>query len=286
MIGSRTATRSTDVNLPSPRAGAPTKFDLFGAKPAPDAESKGLFGAKRGASTRPASAPACELHELGAQLTVRFVRAQHAGGHRLAFGLLHASHLDAEVARLYHHRHPTRLDQLLDRLCDLTGHPLLHLEAVGERVHDARQLGQAEDTARRHVADVTAAEHRQQVVLELAEGGQGHVLGRGHRAAQELDVAVQMPVIDGIDEVAAQRRVHLFEVDDHAGLRIHGSTDGDLDHVVVPVISRASAEYLAIALLAPLRTAQDVRRREGGTPLDPYGFRHSTPLYKNAYWVR
>src|SRR6266702_5059513 len=110
---------------------------------------------------------------------------------------------------------------------------------------------------------------RLHVGLQLAKGGHGHVLGGGHYAAQELHVTVQMPVIDGVDEVAAQRRVHLLEVDDHAGVRIHGPADSDLDHGVVTMIGRAGAEHLAVALVAPLRTAQDVRRRERGAPLDP-----------------
>src|SRR5438874_4425465 len=77
-----------------------------------------------------------------------------------------------------------------------------------------------------------------------------------------------MTGVDRVDEMAVKRSVNLLEVDDHAGLRVHRSADRHLDDVVMAVIGCARAEHLAIALFAPLRPAQDVRRGERGAPLD------------------
>ena len=58
-----------------------------------------------------------------------------------------------------------RLEHVHDRVGDLVGEPLLHLEPAGEDVHDAGHLGEAEDLAVGDVGDVGPAEERQQVVL-------------------------------------------------------------------------------------------------------------------------
>ncbi len=58
-----------------------------------------------------------------------------------------------------------RLDGLHDRVRDLVGHPLLHLEPPGEHVHNARDLGQPQDLAVGNVGHVGPPEERQQVVL-------------------------------------------------------------------------------------------------------------------------
>jgi len=64
-----------------------------------------------------------------------------------------------------------------------------------------------------------------------------------------------MPVVDRIDEVAAQGCVDLLEIDHHARLAVDRAPDRDLDDVVVPVVSGTGAEDLAVALLGPLRAA-------------------------------
>src|SRR6266566_829034 len=87
-------------------------------------------------------------------------------------------------------------------------------------------------------------------------------------APQEVHIPVQMAVVDRVHELATQDGVHVLEVDDHAGLRIECAADCDLDHVVVPVIGRASAEDVAVLLVAPVLATQDVRGGEGGAARD------------------
>ena len=64
---------------------------------------------------------------------------------------------------------PRGLDRLLDRLRDLHGQPLLHLQPAREHVHEARDLGEADHLALRDVGHVGLAEEGQQVVLAQAE---------------------------------------------------------------------------------------------------------------------
>ena len=52
---------------------------------------------------------------------------------------------------------------------DLLGEPLLDLQAARERVHDARDLAEADDAFLWQIRDVHLAEKRQQVVLAHAE---------------------------------------------------------------------------------------------------------------------
>ena len=64
---------------------------------------------------------------------------------------------------------PRGLDHLLDRLGDLDGEPLLHLQPAREHVHEARDLREADDLAVGEVGHVGLAEERQQVVLAHRE---------------------------------------------------------------------------------------------------------------------
>src|SRR3954469_21272150 len=61
-----------------------------------------------------------------------------------------------------------RLEYFLDGARYLLGETLLHLEAAGEDLDDAWQLGQPDDLAVRDVANVHLAEERQHVVLAHA----------------------------------------------------------------------------------------------------------------------
>ena len=60
---------------------------------------------------------------------------------------------------------PRGIEHVLDRLRDLLGEPLLHLEPAREHLDDARQLREPDDAPVGDVRDVRLAEEGQQVVL-------------------------------------------------------------------------------------------------------------------------
>src|SRR5712692_11727532 len=106
----------------------------------------------------------------------------------------------------------------------------------------------------------------------------GDVLRGRNDALEKIDVAVEVPMVDRIDELAPENSVDLLEVDDHPGAFVDGTADGDFDHVVVAVIVGAKAEHLAIPLFGPLWAAQDVCSREGGSPRDADACGHRNTL--------
>src|SRR5215472_8108995 len=79
-----------------------------------------------------------------------------------------------------------------------------------------------------------------------------------------------MPVVNMVDEVAADGRVEIPEVDHHAGFSVRCALHAHLQDVVVAVVSRAGAEDLPVAALIPLRTAEYVCGSEGGAACDPH----------------
>ena len=87
---------------------------------------------------------------------------------------------------------PVGLQHVHDRVGDLVGQPLLHLQPPGEDVHDPGHLGEAQDLAVRDVGDVGPAEERQQVVLaqrvQLDVAHHDHALVRllEHRVADDV----------------------------------------------------------------------------------------------------
>src|SRR5882672_11025089 len=107
-----------------------------------------------------------------------------------------------------------------------------------------------------------------EVSLEAVERGERDVLGGRDDAAQKLDVAVQVLVVDGVDELPPKHRVDMPEVHDHPRLRIDRSPDRDLDHVVVAVVVDARAENLAVLSVTPFRAAEDVARGKRRTAGD------------------
>ncbi len=60
---------------------------------------------------------------------------------------------------------PARVDDVADRLSDLTRKPFLDLKPPREDLHQPRQLRQPNDTARRDVSDMGLAEEWQEVML-------------------------------------------------------------------------------------------------------------------------
>ena len=65
------------------------------------------------------------------------------------FCFSHAAHHHAEVGGLDHHADARRLQHVHDRVGDLLGEPLLHLQPAREHVDDARELGEARRSCRR-----------------------------------------------------------------------------------------------------------------------------------------
>ncbi len=102
----------------------------------------------------------CEAEELVSRLRIIPERAEQGAGNRLRILLLDAAHHHAEVHGLDDDTDAARLQDLADRLRDLTGKPLLDLKPPGENVHQTRQLRQPNDTARRDLSDMGFAEKR------------------------------------------------------------------------------------------------------------------------------
>ena len=121
-----------------------------------------------------------------------------------------------------------------DRVGDLVGQPLLHLQPAGEDVHDPRHLGQAEDLAVGDVGDVGPAEERQQVVLaqrvELDVAHHDHALVRllEHRVADR--VGHRHPVALG--EKAQRGLDPLGRLDQALPRRVFAQRGEDLAHLV------------------------------------------------------
>ncbi len=102
---------------------------------------------------------------------------------------------------------PWGCDGFGDGVGDLRGEALLHLQAAGEDIDEARDLGEADDLAVGDVGDVRLAEEGQQVVL--AEGEEFDVLDDDHLVVVDVE---EGGVEDGVDVhgVAAGEEGHGF----------------------------------------------------------------------------
>src|SRR6185503_17898530 len=109
-----------------------------------------------------------ELQELGPRPRIPMEDTTHRARHRDGVLLLDAAHRHAQVRRLDDHRHAQRMQFRLERLGNLGGQPLLHLQPAGKDIDDAWDLAQADHAAVRNVSHVALAEERQQVMLAEA----------------------------------------------------------------------------------------------------------------------
>ena len=82
--------------------------------------------------------------------------------------LAHAARRHALVLGLDQHGHAARAQRRLDGIGDLGRHGLLRLQALGEDLHHAGDLGDADDAAVGQVGDVRHAQERRHVVLAVA----------------------------------------------------------------------------------------------------------------------
>ena len=119
-------------------------------------------------------------------------------GRRPGAGLPHAAVAHAEVLALQDHRDALRLEVRLDRVRDLLGQLLLHLQALGEDVHHARELAQADDAPVGNVRHVRLADERHHVVLAVAV----HL-----DVAHEHQLVVALDLLEGLGQVLG--RVHV-----------------------------------------------------------------------------
>src|ERR1019366_2807920 len=106
------------------------------------------------------------------ELLARLLRAESAehgrryGGRML---LLDPTHHHAEMADLDDHADAQRLNRLLNRLGNLHGQTLLHLQTTGKYFHQSRDLAQTDHFALGNIGHMDLAEEWQHVVLTQAE---------------------------------------------------------------------------------------------------------------------
>ena len=79
-----------------------------------------------------------------------------------------AARRHAHMRGLDDHRHAARPQHMVDGVADLRGEPFLDLQALGENVHDARELGDADHAPGRQVADMRLADDRHDMMLAMA----------------------------------------------------------------------------------------------------------------------
>jgi hypothetical protein len=99
--------------------------------------------------------------------------------------LADAAHLRAQVPRLDRDGHAQGLQELFHRGRDLSGHPLLDLQAAGQDIDDPRDLRKTEYLPAWHVPDVAEPEEREKMVL--AETVELDVLHDDHLVVGDIE---------------------------------------------------------------------------------------------------
>ncbi len=132
---------------------------------------------------------------LGACARVFAEAAADGGGDGDGAGLLDAAHGHAGVLGLHDDHHADGLEAVEERVGDLGGQALLHLQAAREGLDEARELRQPDDApALRDVGEVAPPDEGREVVL--AERGEVNVFDDHHLvvlvAGQGHDVLVRV----------------------------------------------------------------------------------------------
>lgn len=135
--------------------------------------------------------------ELGPQGGVVGVAAAPHGGARQRLAFAYAAHLHAHVVGLDVDGDAVRVDALLQEIGDLDADALLHTEATAEEVHQARELGEADDVALGDVAYVDIAVEGQHVVFAQRMEGDRPLDDLGERTGSR-HMALRL---EGLDEV-------------------------------------------------------------------------------------
>src|SRR5262245_47335304 len=110
-----------------------------------------------------------EVEELHARFLPRSEAAEHRARDRARVLLLHAAHQHAHVLRLDDDTDAERGDLVVDRLGDLRGEPLLHLQPPAEDLDHSGDLAQPDDLLVREIRDVALAEEWEDVMLAQGE---------------------------------------------------------------------------------------------------------------------
>src|SRR5256714_10837132 len=108
--------------------------------------------------------PPGEAEELGPGAGVVPNEAPQGGRHRPGSRRLHAPQRHAQMLRFQDHAHAFRRQVLLQPSRHLAGDPLLHLEPMGEQLHDPGQLRQSEDPPGGDETNASHAGQRQQLM--------------------------------------------------------------------------------------------------------------------------
>ncbi len=95
------------------------------------------------------------------------------------------------MIRLDHHRHPARVQHLLDGIGDLRCQLLLNLKPLGIGIHHAGQLGNADDAPARQIRHMRPPHDRHHMVLAMAL--QPDIL-------QQHDLVIAIRLLEGAGE--------------------------------------------------------------------------------------
>src|SRR5580704_16896784 len=140
-----------------------------------------------------------ERQELLPGLGLIAKHAQHPAGDKVGATLADAPVDHAMMRGLDHDGDPARFQDLLDRVGDLRGEPLLDLQPLGEDLDHARQLGDTHHPFVGNIADPHPADDRRDMVLAMALEGD---------AAQHDHLVVAVDLAEGL----AKNLVRVFIV--------------------------------------------------------------------------
>src|SRR5437763_5683978 len=126
--------------------------------------------------------------KLGARFDARAERSQHASSHHADLRLVNASCSHAFMRGLDHHANAERLEHDVETLGDLGGHFLLDLEPLGIDVNEPNELGNANNTIARKIADMHAADDWCDMVLAM---------GFKPNVAQQHDLVIARYLFEG-----------------------------------------------------------------------------------------
>lgn len=109
-----------------------------------------------------------ELHELGPRSLIGEEDASHTRRQGPAVLLLNSAHHHAEVRRLDDHADSERRQNIVKRVRNLGGEPLLDLKSSRKDFDNSGEFAETDDTSVGDVRNVRSTEERQQVMLAEA----------------------------------------------------------------------------------------------------------------------
>lgn len=106
-----------------------------------------------------------ELKKFFASLQLGPKHSQHGTGDSHCILFFHAAHHHAQMAGLHDDGHTMRLEFGLQRVCNLHGQSLLHLQSAAKGIHQPRDLAQSDHFFVRHVSNMASSKKREQMVF-------------------------------------------------------------------------------------------------------------------------